>query len=242
MGPATLAEMFHFRGDGMCGRITQFSDLRLFAVAMGWDSSVAEHVGDLRPRYNVAPQTEVWAFDRLNSQALGRCEAITWGYKPHWARADKTRRVVINARIESVPTSGYYRGLWAARKRVIVPADGWYEWPVIDGVKRPQFISRREGPCFFAGLADVWEEQPAGGMVIITSDADGGLVDVHDRRPVVLDGEDARLWLDPALAPEGAENLLRTGMLAADTFQWWEVGKEVGNVRNQGPQLVVPVQ
>ncbi len=241
-GREKLARMTEDKGDDMCGRITQFSDLRLFAAAMGWDTTVAEHVADLKPRYNVAPQTPVWTFHQLHPDAMPRCEALTWGYKPHWARDDKARKMVINARIESVPTNGYYRALWSGRKRVVVPADGWYEWPVIEGVKRPQFISRREGPCFFAGLADIHGQQPAGGLVIITSDADGGLVDVHDRRPVALTEADARVWVDPALAPDGAEELLRTGMLPAEAFQWWGVSKEVGNVRNQGPHLVVPVQ
>lgn len=211
---------------------------------MGWDSSVAEHVGDLRPRYNVAPQTRVWTFHQLNEQHMPRCDAISWGYKPHWARADKARKTVINARIESVATNGYYRSLWSGRKRVIVPADGWYEWPVIDGQKRPHFISRRDGLCFFAGLADIHAGQPAmpdGGMVIITSDADGGLVDVHDRRPVALSEADARLWLDTAMEPEAAAQLMHAKMLRADAFHWWEVGKEVGNVRNEGPRLMAPI-
>ncbi|KAA0178847.1 SOS response-associated peptidase [Cupriavidus gilardii] len=228
----------------MCGRITQFSDLRVFATAMGWDSTVAEHIVELVPRYNVAPQTRVWTFHQLNAEGRPSCDAVKWGYKPHWARDDRTKKSVINARIESVRANGYYRQLWPRGKRVIVPADGWYEWPIMDGVKRPHFISRRDGPCFFAGLADISDNADGmvdAGMVIITSDADGGLVDVHDRRPVVFNEADARLWLDPALLPDGAYQLMLTGMLPAGAFRWWEVAKEVGNVRNEGPWLTMPI-
>ncbi|ODV41474.1 hypothetical protein AWV79_35480 [Cupriavidus sp. UYMMa02A] len=124
-----------------------------------------------------------------------------------------------------------------------MPADGWYEWPVIDGTKRPQFISRADGPCYFAGLASITERTAPdqAGMVIITSDADGGLVDVHDRRPVALNESDARLWLDPALQPEAAEQLMHYGMLPSAAFRWWEVTKAVGNVRNEGSQLAMPL-
>jgi len=39
--------------------------------------------------------------------------------------------------------------------------------------------------------------------------SDQGMVDIHDRRPVVLPPGVAREWLEPSLLPERAEDLAR---------------------------------
>ena len=46
------------------------------------------------------------------------------------------------------------------------------------------------------------------GFVIITADSFGGMVDIHDRRPVALSPELAREWLDPAIPKELAEEMV----------------------------------
>jgi putative SOS response-associated peptidase YedK len=43
--------------------------------------------------------------------------------------------------------------------------------------------------------------------VIITADSAGGMVDIHDRRPVTLSPELAREWLDPATPKERSEQM-----------------------------------
>lgn len=60
----------------------------------------------------------------------------------------------------------------------------------------------------------------------------GGIVDVHDRRPVVLSARDAALWLEGDLPSEQAEFLLRSVALGPTSFDWFVVGRAVGNVRN----------
>jgi putative SOS response-associated peptidase YedK len=75
----------------------------------------------------------------------------------------------------------------------------------------------------------------------VTADAQGGLVDVHDRRPVVLSAADAALWLDPALPFEQAEQLLRSVALGPESFAWHAVDRAMGNVRQQGAQVAAPV-
>ncbi|ANF89304.1 hypothetical protein A7J50_6001 (plasmid) [Pseudomonas antarctica] len=55
-------------------------------------------------------------------------------------------------------------------------------------------------PMFFAALGQVYPGVESGeqdGFVIITVDSDQGMVDIHDRRPVVLNAEHAREWIDP---------------------------------------------
>lgn len=79
------------------------------------------------------------------------------------------------------------------------------------------------------------------GFVVITAAADQGLVDIHDRKPLVLSPETAREWLDPATTDERLEATVEVGCRPAQDFRWFPVGKAVGNVRNQGHELIEPV-
>ena len=78
--------------------------------------------------------------------------------------------------------------------------------------------------------------------MIITAAADQGMVDIHDRKPLVLAPELAREWIDPATTAERAEEIARNGCRPAADFKWHAVSKLVGNVRNQGGELILPVK
>lgn len=70
------------------------------------------------------------------------------------------------------------------------------------------------------------------GFVIITADSVGGLVGIHDRRPVTLTGNLAQEWLDPATPKERAEQMLLSQGESSESFEWFKVDRAVGNVRN----------
>jgi putative SOS response-associated peptidase YedK len=61
------------------------------------------------------------------------------------------------------------------------------------------------------------------------------LLDIHDRRPVVLSAELAREWLDPATPKERAEQMVLLQGEGSDAFQWHRVSKAVGNVETRQP-------
>jgi putative SOS response-associated peptidase YedK len=71
---------------------------------------------------------------------------------------------------------------------------------------------------FFGALAQVYpglEPHDGDGFVIITAASDSGMVDIHDRRPLVFLAEHAREWIEPGLpaarAEEMAKELCRPG-------------------------------
>jgi len=78
------------------------------------------------------------------------------------------------------------------------------------------------------------------GFVIITADSDQGMVDIHDRRPVVLEADLAREWIEPDLPLERAEDIVRLLALPVEVFDWFPVNRAVGNVRNEGRSLIEP--
>lgn len=79
------------------------------------------------------------------------------------------------------------------------------------------------------------------GVVIITDDSAGGMVDIHDGRPVVLTPDLAREWLDPATPKERAEQVVLHQGEPAEAFEWFKVDTAVGSVRNKAPDLIRPM-
>ncbi|GLZ87038.1 hypothetical protein Pres01_30890 [Metapseudomonas resinovorans] len=74
----------------------------------------------------------------------------------------------------------------------------------------------------------------------ITADSQGGMVDIHDRRPVVFSPALAREWLSPATPKELAEAMILQQGEPSEVFEWYRVDVAVGNVRNDYPNLVEP--
>lgn len=222
----------------MCGRLSQYRGIHDFVAVLSIPDALINHVGD-EPlgRYNAAPTTQLALFHQENDGL--HADNVRWGWRPHWA---KDRAAPINARVEKVAHGPFFRSIWP--HRAICPVDNWFEWvDEGDSKRQPWLIRHRDGtPIFCAAIGQF----PAGntepgaddGFVIITADSAGGLLDIHDRRPVVLSAELAREWLDPATPRERAEDMLLMQGETSERFQWYRVGKAVGNVRNQSPALI----
>ncbi|ENR8362253.1 SOS response-associated peptidase family protein, partial [Escherichia coli] len=71
--------------------------------------------------------------------------------------------------------------------------------------------------------------------------ADQGLVDIHDRRPLVLSPEAAREWMRQEISGKEASEIAASGCVPANQFTWHPVSCAVGNVKNQGAELIQPV-
>ncbi|MFF7707978.1 SOS response-associated peptidase family protein [Pseudomonas sp. NPDC007930] len=217
----------------MCGRFVQDRSLADYVDWLGIRPS-SGYDGVPLQRYNIAPTAQVSAFHRGAEGLL--ISALKWGWQPHWASGQ--RPPPINARVETVASNRFFKEAWP--HRLLVPATGWYEWlPAAEGPKRkqPYFIHLASGePLFFAAIGREGE-----GFVILTADALGGMVDIHDRRPIVLAPELAREWLDERTSAARAEVIMRELGTGPDAFSWYAVGREVGNVRSQGRQLLLPL-
>jgi putative SOS response-associated peptidase YedK len=233
----------------MCGRFEQSETRKYYAAALGVDTS--DHLewqgGDHIPIYNIAPGRCPWMITLRG----GKPEFIgmTWGYRTPEEAAAK-RKPWINARIEKAMTGRYFRHMFR-EGRVIVPAGGWFEWTVGNGKKQPWYITRRTGEAvFMAGLSNYKPTGPYGsqqtvevGFVIVTQDCEGGMVDIHDRRPVVLTPEDAWRWMDPETGVEEAAHIAQSRSLPSEEFVLWKVDKAVNRADpyNNGKYLLEPL-
>lgn len=240
----------------MCGR---------FVVAGAAGDLVALFDVDLpaddlpSPSWNIAPTDRVSiVLDALpkgpdaGDQPIRRLEAARWGLVPSWAKDPAAGPPAINARIETVTEKRQFSAA-VHKRRAIVPATGYYEWRTADGVKSPYFIHLPEGEIFaFAGLYEWWRNPAAAAdaadrwllsTTILTQDATGDLAEIHDRMPVFLSAELADEWLDPR--EPATDELLAAVSLAgvevADNAAFHRVAAAVGNVRNNGPELIEAV-
>lgn len=229
----------------MCGRFEQSGTRRYYASAFGIDTSDyrAWDCGDRVPLYNVAPGRCPWLItpEKGGIQFIG----LKWGYRTPQEMAEK-KKPWINARVEKALTGRYFRHMFR-EGRLIVPAGGWFEWTVEGGKKQPWYITRRtDEPIFMAGITN-WKEykhQTAEiGFVIVTQDAIGGMIDVHDRRPVVLEPADAWRWINPGTSIEEAAHIAQTRSLPTEAFMWWKVDRavNVADLNNNGKQLLKPI-
>jgi putative SOS response-associated peptidase YedK len=117
-------------------------------------------------------------------------DLIRWGLLPFWAKDQKIAWKLINARAETVATAPAFKKAFAKRRR-LVPVDGFYEWKKVGKEKRPYLIGMANGePFTLAGLWENWKDPASGEWIrtftIITTDANDLVCELHDRMPVVI--------------------------------------------------------
>ena len=214
------------------------------------------------PSWNIAPTDQVPVIldsvpkGSANGEPQRRLESARWGLVPGWAKDVSVGVKAFNARIETVGESTMFKNA-VRKRRAILPTSGYYEWKTVDGVKHPHFIHLPDELTVFAGLYEWWrdrskaDDDPARWVLsttILTRDAVGDLGSIHDRMPVFLSPELIEGWLDPQAeftADQDLDELLEAiaegGAETAARMESYEVGREVGNVRNNGPELLQPV-
>jgi putative SOS response-associated peptidase YedK len=189
---------------------------------------------------------------------------VRWGLVPSWAKDAAAGARLINARAETVAVKPSFRGAFA-RRRCIIPADGYYEWQAaVDNggtsggrgdkkAKQPFYIYRSDGGILcFAGIYELWRDGavPADHedawlwtASIITTEATDEIGAIHDRTPMVISPESWDDWLDPA---NKDKELLLAMMLPATSSAAGGLGSHpvstaVNSVRNNGPDLIEPL-
>lgn len=219
----------------MCGRFVQVS----FKPPGTPKIKGANIFAELPERYNFAPTQLAGAVLDYGEGLVA--DRLRWGLLPFWAKEQRIAYSTINARIESVAEKPAFREAYKRGRRCLIPMKGYYEWTGEPKSKRAWFISDTEGETLWA--AGLWEpphkllgEEAPPTFTIITRDSFGAPAEIHDRMPVMLRLSQAEEWTQSS--PDDAMAM----MLAADPeLEVYEVGAAVGNVKNQGPQLIEPL-
>lgn len=193
------------------------------------------------PAYNIAPTQYApilrWTPEGEGDRATLQLAPAMWGLVPSWWRKPLKEKKfsTFNARAEEAADKPVFRGAFRHR-RCLVPASGFYEWSGEKGRKQAFAVSVRNRRWFcFAGLWDraMIDGSELDSFTILTTSPNDLMAGLHTRMPVILDPVDYVRWLDPATPAAPFFEPYPT-----DAMQAWPVGPAVGNVRNQGPQLI----
>ncbi|MGC3952651.1 MAG: SOS response-associated peptidase [Propionicimonas sp.] len=228
----------------MCGRYASSASQELLEDVFDLDEVVMLPP----PSWNVAPTDQVPAVVERPGDAgpVRKLVALTWGLVPSWSKDARGGARMINARVETVATKPAFRKAFAAR-RCLLPAEGYYEWQDTGvrergkPVKQPWFIHPADaGLLAMAGIYEFWKVPDGSWLTtcsIITTTATDQLGRLHDRMPMVVAPSGWDDWLDPGFGGD-PHDLLHAPSLELTAHP---VSAAVGNVANNGPQLVAPI-
>jgi putative SOS response-associated peptidase YedK len=197
---------------------------------------------DLPVSYNIAPSQKVLAI-RFNLKTNQRSlDALQWGLVPHWAKDPKIGYKTVNARVETIDTAPSYRQAFEKR-RCLIPADGFYEWRTIGGIKVPFAIAMKDDrPFVFAGLWEGWKDPSTDEWLrtctIVTGDPNDLVAQIHTRMPVILPEECHAKWLGEVKDGDLKE-LLKP--YPADRMKMWPIGPRVNSPKNDDAELIEPL-
>jgi putative SOS response-associated peptidase YedK len=220
----------------MCGRYASTRATR--ALASIFEAKDVTGDEPLEPNFNVAPTVPVRVV-RHRSTGERVVDLARWGLLPPWATDARQGARMINARAETLQTSPAFRTPFA-RRRCLVPADGWYEWlrnPDRRGKQAYYMTPKDSSVLAFAGLWQPWEGLLS--TTIVTTAAVGDLAMVHDRMPLALPPERWSEWLESDRPP--AALLTPPGLDWVAGIELRQVGPAVGDVRNNSESLIRPV-
>src|SRR6201995_618754 len=216
----------------MCGRFVITSPPAAIRQVFGY----AEQP-NLPPRHNIAPTQPVPVV--IFDWGARHFRLMRWGLIPSWVKDPRKMTLMINARSETVENKPAFKNA-IRRRRCLVPADGYYEWQVVAGRKRPLFIYRSDRSLFgFAGLAETWigpNGEELDTVAIVTTAAGADLAVLHPRVPVTIARGDFDRWLDCSNDDVEAALPLLTAP-AEGEFVWYQVSTRVNRVANDDAQL-----
>ena len=227
----------------MCGRYGRRADKQRIAEWFRTHNTNVFNDSELAPTYNAAPQS-FQPVIRLNPDTGEREIALMkWGLVPYWSKTVKLNYNTINADAEKLTISSVWREPFR-RRRCLVPADWFYEWPTTDGQKQAHAFSLKDDSSFaFAGIWDRWKDTGTGdaleSFAIVIVDPNEWMAKYHHRMSVILKPKDYQRWLE-----EGEEYQLPIDLLRPfpeEEMKSWRVSDAVGNTRNNWAELIEPI-
>jgi putative SOS response-associated peptidase YedK len=241
----------------MCGRYAATMDPTTLIEQFGAADLTGE--GAMSADYNVAPTKDVVTVVQRHPRdadgtvlddepAVRSLRMMRWGLVPFWAKDPAVGNKMINTRSETATEKPAFRKA-LARRRCLVPADGWYEWRRCGKEKEAFFMTGPDAaPLAMAGIWESWRDpkgEPGGPPLItfsvLTTESVGSLVGIHHRMPLVLPHGLWATWLDPD-SEDVSSLLVPPSLDLVDTLELRPVSSKVNNVRNNGPDLIERVE
>ena len=211
----------------MCGRYTVSKDQE--TLSLYFDAEFSEtHL----PIFNASLGQHLPVILDVESHKI---QSAFWGITTDLQ--DRPRRMLINARSETVDQRPTFRDAFRQR-RCLVIADGFYEWQATGLGKQPyRIVLNANEPFAFAGIWNECQGKPT--YVILTTEANTATRPIHDRMPMILERDKRVPWLDRDRPVSDALKLLAPHSECA--MRAYPVSTAVNNSSNQGQELIDPV-
>lgn len=115
-------------------------------------------------------------------------EVLRWGYE-----SGRKNTLIFNARTETVRERPMFRYDFETH-RCLIPACKFYEWKDTGAKKKEKYEFFAPEEVLY--LAGIYHKDPEGDrFTILTREAEGCMVGIHSRMPLILRREDMENWL-----------------------------------------------
>jgi putative SOS response-associated peptidase YedK len=223
----------------MCGRIIQagFGGMK---ILMGTpdDSRIK------KPRYNGAPSQDLVVIRRHPETGDNKPDLLRWGFIPSWVNDAKGGRKPINARAEGIAGTAMFKAAYAKR-RCLVPVNGFFEWKAIKGAKAKQpyaIAMKDDSPFCLAGIWENWKnpetDERLRTFCIITTTANELVGHIHDRMPVIIPPESYERCL-ANIEPDPRDLLVP---FPSELMRMWPLSTRVNKPENDDPDILKPFE
>jgi putative SOS response-associated peptidase YedK len=218
----------------MCGRASLTAAPEELEEAFGLESAPT-----VSPRYNIAP-TEPMLVVRMGEGEEREAALVRWGLvRP----GSENAKAPINLPIEHAARGAMRRTL--RERRCIIPLTGFYEWKRAGKARQPFNVRRKDGKVF--GVAGLWDRLESGDIeslescLVLTTTANGVVLAIHDRMPVILDPVSYERWLSPP-ARGGPELMAAFQHLSEDLLETYPVSSLVNRAGVEDPRCLEPAR
>jgi putative SOS response-associated peptidase YedK len=183
----------------MCGRIT-LHDIDYVSTYIQKHFQLDIDNLSLKKRYNITPKSDVLTI--LYDGLKFRAGLITWGMM---IQSKDKEFFNINAKRESLKTYPYFKSLYQ-KKRMVMIFNGYFEWQDQGEYKTPYYIyDPQESVLCVAALYDKVDD--SFGVTLMTEEASDDIKNIHNRMPVILNKEEAILYLKEGKLPNTKKEL-----------------------------------
>jgi putative SOS response-associated peptidase YedK len=180
----------------MCGRYRRRSDKQQIADAFQIEADLDEL--SLGPEDDISPGS-IQPVILLNEHGERVVEQMRWGFK-------LPDRMLFVARSEEILEKPFWKDRFAQR-RVIVPADSFYDWKKVEKGAKPKYeftVPGRE-PFGMAGVLSPWKNPKTGEwektFAIVTTAPNEVMWPIKDRQPSVLEVREYAEYLENTERP-----------------------------------------
>lgn len=204
----------------MCGRYCLYSSPKTISNDAGIDVN-----SNYKISYNISPGKSILTIFNEEDSKTKTYGYAQWGLKT-------PQNFHINSRIEIVDSAPRFKDAWLKR-RLLLPANGFYEW-YQDGLrKQPYYIFSKLHQIVYYAAIEYKISPDEKAVVILTTESNKEIRGIHSRMPLIIMNENHENWLDSSMSKNDATELSKNVELESHT-----ISNRINKVINDDSSLI----